>query len=185
MPRSVWKISAPARTASANDPAPSGMTMNSWKSTLLSAWAPPLRMFIIGTGSVTASAPPKACRCTARGGHRDRQDGVGAEAALVRRAVELDQAPVENRLIGDLVAHQGRSQHLVDVGDRARDPFAEVALGVAVAQLDRFMFAGRSAAGHRRATARARSQRQIAFHRGVAAGIKYLARRERSDGIHE
>src|SRR6185437_7500261 len=75
--------------------------------------------------------------------------------------------------------------HLVDVGDRARDPFAEVALGVAVAQLDRFMFAGRSAAGHRRATARARSQRQIAFHRGVAAGIKYLARRERSDGIHE
>ena len=27
------------------------MTMNSWKSTLLSACAPPLRMFIIGTGS--------------------------------------------------------------------------------------------------------------------------------------
>jgi len=25
--------------------------MNSWKSTLLSAWAPPLSTFIIGTGS--------------------------------------------------------------------------------------------------------------------------------------
>ena len=34
------------------------MTMNSWKSTLLSAWAPPLRTFIIGTGSTWALAPP-------------------------------------------------------------------------------------------------------------------------------
>mgnify|MGYP003350977898 CR=1 FL=1 len=32
--------------------APTGMTMNSWKSTFESACAPPLRMFIIGTGSV-------------------------------------------------------------------------------------------------------------------------------------
>ena len=31
------------------------MTMNSWKSTLESACAPPLRMFIIGTGSVKRS----------------------------------------------------------------------------------------------------------------------------------
>ena len=30
--------------------APTGITMNSWKSTLVSACAPPLRMFIIGTG---------------------------------------------------------------------------------------------------------------------------------------
>jgi hypothetical protein len=30
--------------------------MNSWKSTLVSAWAPPLRMFIIGTGSSDARA---------------------------------------------------------------------------------------------------------------------------------
>ena len=57
MPRSVWKISAPQRTASANVAAPTGMTMNSWKSTLLSACAPPFRMFIIGTGS---SVPPAA-----------------------------------------------------------------------------------------------------------------------------
>ena len=41
----------PARSASANVGRPTGMTMNSWRSTLLSAWAPPFRMFIIGTGS--------------------------------------------------------------------------------------------------------------------------------------
>jgi hypothetical protein len=55
---SAWKTSAPMRSASAKLGAPTGMTMNSWKSTLLSACAPPLRMFIIGTGSTCARAPP-------------------------------------------------------------------------------------------------------------------------------
>ena len=32
--------------------------MNSWKSTELSAWAPPLSTFIIGTGSSVGSPPP-------------------------------------------------------------------------------------------------------------------------------
>ena len=36
-----------------------GTTMNSWKSTLLSAWAPPLSTFIIGTGSTCAASPPR------------------------------------------------------------------------------------------------------------------------------
>ena len=62
MPRSAWKISAPIRSASLNDGALSGMTMNSWKSTLESACAPPFRMFIIGTGSVYWSLPYSAPR---------------------------------------------------------------------------------------------------------------------------
>jgi hypothetical protein len=37
--------------------APTGMIMNSWKSTLLSACTPPLRMFIMGTGSVRVAPP--------------------------------------------------------------------------------------------------------------------------------
>jgi hypothetical protein len=55
---SAWKISAPMRRPSEKLAAPIGITMNSWKSTLLSAWAPPLRMFIIGTGSRRAPVPP-------------------------------------------------------------------------------------------------------------------------------
>jgi hypothetical protein len=50
--RSAWKISTPARSASRKVGMPAGITMNSCRSTLLSACAPPLRMFIIGTGSV-------------------------------------------------------------------------------------------------------------------------------------
>jgi hypothetical protein len=58
-PLSVWNTSTPQRSASENDGAPTGMTMNSWKSTLLSACAPPFRMFIIGVGRVFAPAPPR------------------------------------------------------------------------------------------------------------------------------
>ena len=39
--------------------APKGTIMNSWKSTLLSAWAPPFSTFIIGTGSTCAASPPR------------------------------------------------------------------------------------------------------------------------------
>ena len=55
---SAWKISAPVRTASAIVPAETGMIMNSCTSMGLSACWPPLTMFIIGTGSTRAVAPP-------------------------------------------------------------------------------------------------------------------------------
>jgi hypothetical protein len=47
------------RSPSEKELAPTGITMNSWKSTLLAACAPPLRMFIIGTGRMLASGPPR------------------------------------------------------------------------------------------------------------------------------
>ena len=56
--RKVWKISEPQRSASAKFAAPAGMIMNSWKSIGLSACAPPLMMFIIGTGKRRAEVPP-------------------------------------------------------------------------------------------------------------------------------
>ncbi len=46
------------RRASSKLSAPTGMTMNSCRSTLLSACLPPFMMFIIGTGSVNALTPP-------------------------------------------------------------------------------------------------------------------------------
>ena len=46
------------RRASAKVSAPVGRIMNSWMSIGLSAWAPPLMMFIIGTGRTRAETPP-------------------------------------------------------------------------------------------------------------------------------
>ena len=55
---SPWYTSAQMRRASSKLPAPTGMTMNSCRSTLLSACLPPFMMFIMGTGSVKALTPP-------------------------------------------------------------------------------------------------------------------------------
>ncbi len=56
---SAWNTSTPMRNPSGNDSAPIGTTMNSWESTVFAAWAPPFRMFIIGTGSTWATGPPR------------------------------------------------------------------------------------------------------------------------------
>ena len=56
VPFSAWKTSVPTRSPSEKLGAPAGTTMNSCKSTELSAWAPPLSTFIIGTGSTVAAS---------------------------------------------------------------------------------------------------------------------------------
>jgi hypothetical protein len=56
---SAWNVSTPARRASSKVSKPSGITMNSCTSSGLSAWAPPLMMFIIGAGRSRAVAPPR------------------------------------------------------------------------------------------------------------------------------
>ncbi len=56
---SAWYVSAPICSASANDSAPAGTTMNSCRSIELAACTPPLITFIIGTGSVRALLPPR------------------------------------------------------------------------------------------------------------------------------
>src|SRR5262245_61314939 len=99
---SAWNTSAPMRSPSRNDAAPTGITMNSWKSTLLSARAPPLRMYIIGTRSRRACAADPAPQRhadlvggRARDGEAAAEDRVGAELLLVLRAVGLLQQVVD------------------------------------------------------------------------------------------
>ena len=47
-----WKISTPHLKADSKLLNPRGWIINSWKSIPLSAWAPPFRIFNIGTGRV-------------------------------------------------------------------------------------------------------------------------------------
>ena len=54
---SAWKTRRPCATPRAKLGAPTGMIMNSWKSIGLSACAPPLMMFIIGTGRSVRLGP--------------------------------------------------------------------------------------------------------------------------------
>ena len=58
-PCRAWKTSVHQRRPSLKLGAPAGMIMNSCTSTVLAAWAPPLRMFIIGTGRLGVRTPPR------------------------------------------------------------------------------------------------------------------------------
>ena len=149
--------------------------MNSWKSTELSACAPPLRTFIIGTGRTCARvaaevAPqrqPLLGRGRVRGGQRDAEDRVGAEARLVRRAVELDQRAVERRP-GRSASSPATASAIspLTLADRLRDALAAVGVA-AVAQLGGLELAGRRA---RRAPRRGRSRRSAARARPRPSG---------------
>ena len=55
----AWNVSTPALKASLKVLNPAGIIKNSWKSTVESAWAPPLTTFIIGVGKTFAFTPPK------------------------------------------------------------------------------------------------------------------------------
>ena len=89
-PFSAWKISAPARSASGRVGAPTGTIMNSWRSTLLSAWAPPLSTFIIGTGSTRAASPPRVSGQSGTSGPRPPRVATASETPRIALAPRRD-----------------------------------------------------------------------------------------------
>ena len=55
----AWNTSVHQRSPSLKPGAPAGIIMNSCTSTVLAAWAPPLRIFIMGTGILLPFTPPR------------------------------------------------------------------------------------------------------------------------------
>ena len=154
--------------------------MNSCRSTLLSACAPPLMMFIIGTGSWAASRPVlliEAGTASAAAGARLPSRGAFAidtpAARLAPRRplfsvrAEVDQALVEAGWSAASAA-QGCRRSPFTWRHRLLHALAEVAGLVAVAQLHRFRLgAGRCARGTR-AAERASASNDIGFEGGIA-----------------
>jgi hypothetical protein len=110
----------------------------------------------------------------AGGGEGDAQDRVRAEAALVRRAVELDHRAVEPRLVERVAARDGLGDLAIDVPDGLHDALAHVGV-TAVAQLGGLELARRRPRGHGGAALGARAQHHLHFHGGVAARVEDLA----------
>ena len=117
-------------------------------------------------------------------GERDAENGVGAEPALVRRAVELDHDLVDLDLLLGVHAAERVEDLAVDGVDRLLHALAEIARLVAVAQFDRLMGAGGGARRHRRAAHRAVFQHHIDLDRGIAAAIENFAADDVDDGGH-
>src|SRR6185503_4193008 len=80
---------------------------------------------------------------------RNAEDGVRAEARLVRRPIELDEELVEALLVRRVPTFHLRPDGLVHVLDGLRDALAVEALLVPVAELQGLAGARRGAAGDR------------------------------------
>jgi len=107
-------------------------------------------------------------------GQADAEDGVGAEARLVLRAVELDHLGVDGFLLADEHALQLFVEDGVDVVDGLEDAFAEVLALVAVAQFAGFVHARGGSARYGGAAHGALVGVDVDFHCGVAATVENL-----------
>ena len=113
----------------------------------------------------------------------DAEDGVGAETALVRRAVELDHSLVDMDLALGLHAADRLEQFTVHRLDGALDALAEIARP-AITQLNRFMRAGRSARWHRGAAHRAVFEHDVDLDGRITTAIQDFTPDNVDDGGH-
>ncbi len=111
----------------------------------------------------------------AGGGHGDGQDRVRAQLGLVGRAVQLDHVAIDGALVFGLHAGDGRADFLDDVRHGFARAFAQVTLGIVVAQLDGFVLASGSAGRNGGAAERTIGQMHIGFHGGIATRVENLA----------
>ena len=165
--------------------------MNSCRSSALSACAPPLMTFIIGTGRTWADGPPS-----------ERQSGrpsalaealatasetpstpLAPDAALVRRAVDVAEQAIGAALVVHVAADERRAELVVDARDGALDGLAAVG-GAAVAALDRLVRPGRRARGHGGAAERAGVGEDVDLDGRVSARVEDLARVHGCDRCH-
>jgi hypothetical protein len=124
--------------------------MNSWKSTLLSACAPPLRDVHqrdgerpgVGAAKVAVQWQSDGLSGSAGRGQRHSQHGIGAELAFVGGAVEREQVPVKSLLVEGVAAHEAFGNRGIDVGHGLLNALAEVAALIAVAEFKGFVLAG-------------------------------------------
>jgi len=108
-------------------------------------------------------------------GRRERhpEDRVGAEPALVRCAVEVNEHLVDQALLGRVVANQLRHDVVLDRDDRIENAFAAIPVA-AVTFLYRFECTRRRATGHGRTRDGAVVEHHLDLDGRVAAGVENL-----------
>ena len=118
----------------------------------------------------------RSLRRSLRDGHRHAKDGVGAKAGLVRRAVEIDQYPVDSPLVSRVHPQQFGKDLVIDRRDRLQHALAEVTRLVAIAQLHRLVRASRRARRHSCAAGRAIFEGHFRFDRRIAPAVEDFPR---------
>ena len=135
----------------------------------------------VDAADIVIQAHAGSLGCGLRAGEGHAEDRVGAQAGLVGGAVDLAEHLVDGYLIEHVQAEHGLGDLAVDVFDRDRNALAAVTGLVAVAELAGLVDAGGSAGGNGRAADGAVVEGDFDFDRGVAAGVKDLARENVDD----
>jgi hypothetical protein len=106
---------------------------------------------------------------------RDRQQGIGAETALVVGTVKRNHGVIDACLVGCVHAEQGVTQCAVDVRHGLAHTLAEVTARILVTQFDGLAGAGRGTGGYGGAAHGAAGKRDLGLDGRVAARIDNLA----------
>ena len=127
----------------------------------------------IELGEVVVQRLARIGRRRPGGGQRDPEDRVGAEAALVRRPVELDHRPVERRLLGGSRTPDRLRDLPVHICDGLGDSLSAPEVS-SVAKLDGLELAGGGSRGNDREAASARVEHDLDLDRRVAPRVEHL-----------
>ncbi len=119
-----------------------------------------------------------------RNSEADAEDRVRAKPPLVRAAIERDHREVDIALILGIEAQQSVGDVAVDRVHRLGHTLAEIARLVAIAQLHRFVCAGRGARGDSRSAKAAVFEEHIDLDRRIAAAVEDFAAVKVDDGGH-
>ena len=137
----------------------------------------------VDTADVAVQRHPQLVGRRLRHGQAGAEHRIGAQAGLVVGAVEIDQGTVDLALIERVETGDRVGDLEVDEADRGQHPLATEA-GAAVAQLDRFVFAGGRAARHRGSPEGTGSQHDVDLNGRVATRVQDLAALNMEDLAH-
>ena len=126
----------------------------------------------VRAADVAVQRHAEGLRGRAGGGEGHAEDGVGADVPLVLRTVEFDERVVQLDLLGGVHPDDLGGDDVVHVVDGVLYAFAQVALGVAVAQFDRLVLAGGGAGRDDGPAVYAALQEHVHFDGRVAAGVE-------------
>ena len=131
----------------------------------------------MGVDAAQVAVQLKAGRLRRRAGDSERyaQDRVCAQVCLVGRAVRGDQGGVDRTLIKGVHTDHGVRALLVHMVDGLGNALAQIAIAIAIAQLNGLESTGGSAGGHHRTAKGAIIEHNFHLNSGIAARVQDLA----------
>lgn len=129
----------------------------------------------VHAAQVAIQLQARRLRSSARDGEGHAEDGVRAKRALVGSSVGSDEGGIDRALVERVHADYRLGALLVHMVDGLDHALAQIAILIAVTQLNSLERASRSAGGNHRAAERAVVERHLDLDGGIAARIKHLA----------